>query len=274
MLEGILLFIFGTAIGSFLNVLIDRLSHDESILGRSHCDYCKKTLEARDLIPVVSFLIAKARCRYCKKNLSWYYPFVELLTGIVFVFVWFNMPWEFFLAVYPNLNSAIDSIALLPLFLIKLCTLGVVSCIIVMFFADLKYFIIPDGVQIGFAYFALILFFIGEVDLQQLVYRLGCAIIVMLPMLCIYLFTKGRGLGFGDVKLAANIGLFMGIVYAFAALYISFILGAVIGVGMILLRKGKMKTKIPFGPFILLGVLAVMFMFPQVKQFVYFYYGI
>ncbi len=274
MLEGILLFHFGLAIGSFLNVLIDRLSHDESILGRSHCDYCKKTLEARDLVPVLSFLLANARCRYCKKKLSWYYPFVELLTATTFVLVWFNMPWEFLQAVYPNLNSIISSMALLPLFLVKLCILGIVSCIIVMFFADLKYFIIPDGVQIGFAYFALLLFFIGEVSLQQLVYRLGCSIIVMLPMLGIYLFTKGRGLGFGDVKLAANIGLFMGIVYGFAALYISFISGAIIGVGMILLRRGKMKTKIPFGPFILIGVLAVMFLFANVKQFVYFYYGI
>jgi len=274
MLEGILVFLIGLAIGSFSNVLIDRLSNDESILGRSHCDNCKRTLTPGELIPVVSFLFQRAKCKQCKKKLSWYYPFIELLTASTFVFVWFNMPWLFLEAVYPNIKSIIDTQALLPLFLIKLSILGIVTCIIVMFFADLKYFIIPDGVQIAFAYFAFLLFFFGNVDLQHVVYRIGSAIVVMAPMLGLYLFTKGRGLGFGDVKLAANMGLFMGIVYAFAALYISFILGAVIGVIMILMRKGKMKTKIPFGPFILIGVLAVMFLFPQVKQFVYIYYGL
>lgn len=273
MFEGTLLFIFGVCIGSFLNVLIDRLSNDETILGRSHCDHCKKTLTSKELIPIISFLSQKARCRNCHKKLSWLYPAVELLTGVTFVLVWFYLPTDFLAAAYPNLVSVINEGSIIPLTIVKLCMLGIISCIIVMFFADLKYFIIPDWVQLGLAYFALLLFFIGDINLQTIVYRLGSGIIVMLPMLAIYLFTKGRGLGFGDVKLAANLGFFMGIQYALAALYMSFIIGALIGTAILLVKRGTLKTKIPFGPFILIGTLLVIFAFKSVEFFIYFYYG-
>src|SRR3989338_8983791 len=80
------LFILGLAVGSFLNVLIDRIPNDESPLsGRSYCDKCKKTLKWYDMVPVASFLILKGKCRFCRASLSFYYPLVELITGIMFV---------------------------------------------------------------------------------------------------------------------------------------------------------------------------------------------
>jgi prepilin signal peptidase PulO-like enzyme (type II secretory pathway) len=272
-LEGITLFIFGICIGSFLNVLADRLSNEETILGRSHYDSCKKQLSWYELIPLVSYFAQTAKCRSCRAPLSFFYPLVELVTGITFVLVWFYFPVDFITAAYPNLETVFQTQNFIPLMVIKLTFLAIMCCIIVMFFADLKYFIIPDWIQLALAYLALLLFFIGSVDLHNLVYRLGSAIIVMLPMLGIFMFTKGRGLGFGDVKLAANLGLFMGIQYAFSALYLSFIIGALTSCIVLVLRKGNMKTKIPFGPFILIGVCIVMFAFPLIQHYLYYYYG-
>jgi len=81
----LLFFILGSAVGSFLNVVIDRTVRGESILGRSYCDHCKATLVAVDLIPIISFVGFGARCRYCQKPISWQYPVVEVLTGLLFV---------------------------------------------------------------------------------------------------------------------------------------------------------------------------------------------
>ena len=86
-----LIFLLGLAIGSFLNVLIDRLVKDESIAyPPSHCDHCKKPLQWYDLLPVVSFIVLNGKCRYCHKSISWQYPIVELLTGILLMFVAFS----------------------------------------------------------------------------------------------------------------------------------------------------------------------------------------
>src|SRR3989338_1077055 len=83
----ILVFFIGIEIGSFLNVLIDRLPQEETIMGRSHCDHCKKDLAWSDLLPILSYVYLGAQCRYCGKKLSLFYPLVEVLTGVMFVFV-------------------------------------------------------------------------------------------------------------------------------------------------------------------------------------------
>src|SRR3989304_2349912 len=81
----LLIFCFGTAIGSFLNVVIDRTTRREVILGRSYCDHCRASLSTFDLIPIVSFVSLGAKCRYCKKPISWQYPLVELICGLLFI---------------------------------------------------------------------------------------------------------------------------------------------------------------------------------------------
>ena len=130
----IFIFILGTAIGSFLNVLVDRLPQEHSIMGRSHCDHCHKTLEAIDLIPVLSFAVFGGRCRRCQQKLSWQYPVSELITGAVFLLV--------FLFVGP---APITITALI----MKLGYLVVFSSILVILFADIKYQIIPDSMQLS-----------------------------------------------------------------------------------------------------------------------------
>src|SRR5689334_5466786 len=84
----IFIFILGTAIGSFINVIADRLPKGESLHGRSHCDHCHYTLEWFTLIPIFSLLALRRRCYYCHKKLSWNYPLSEVLTGVIFVIIW------------------------------------------------------------------------------------------------------------------------------------------------------------------------------------------
>jgi leader peptidase (prepilin peptidase)/N-methyltransferase len=81
------IFVFGASIGSFLNVLIDRLPNNENINGRSHCDYCKKKIPWYDLFPIISFFVLGGETRCCKKKMSFQYPLIETITGIVFVLI-------------------------------------------------------------------------------------------------------------------------------------------------------------------------------------------
>lgn len=255
--SNLFLFILGTAIGSFLNVLIDRLPREESINGRSHCEFCKKILSPLDLIPVVSFLFLKGRCRYCGKRLSWQYPGIEILTGVLFVLI-FNLKFVIY-------NSNFE-------FLIS--NLAIVSCLIVIFFIDLKNQIIPDEMQIALFIIVLLSKIMLGLTGTALGYALIAGLIVMLPILLLYLITRGRGMGFGDVKLAFNMGFFLGIKGGFVAIYLGFILGAFFGILLLLMKKKKMKSKIAFGPFLVIGMLIVMFFEKPIFSLIQKIYGV
>ncbi|PIY71509.1 hypothetical protein COY87_05795 [Candidatus Roizmanbacteria bacterium CG_4_10_14_0_8_um_filter_33_9] len=253
------IFFIGTAIGSFLNVLIDRLPKDKSIMGRSHCDFCRRKLSAIDLIPVFSFLFLKGKCRKCKKKLSWQYPGIELLTGIVFVLV--------YVILAPNVivqNQILDASRSGGTYqndvFSLLFTLSIASCLIVIFFTDVKYQIIPDQMQIAMFVFSFLLqiVIIKNSYLVALLLVVGSGIVVMIPILLIYLLTKGRGMGFGDVKIAFNMGILLGIKSGLLALYFGFIFGAVYSIVLIILKKKKMKSKVAFGPFLILGILIIV----------------
>jgi leader peptidase (prepilin peptidase)/N-methyltransferase len=232
------LFILGLSIGSFLNVLIDRLPKEEQITGWSYCDSCHHRLFMLDLIPVFSFLSLKRRCRYCRKKISIHYPLVEILTGVMFILTWNIIPGGY------NI--------------VKLAYLGVISCLIIVFFSDLKYHIIPDSVQMTLFIFSL--FAVGK-DINLIIFagRIASALLIMAPILILHLLTHGNGMGFGDVKLAFIIGFLLGIRGGLVALYIAFIIGAVVGIIFIILGKKGLKSKIAFGPFLVLGILTMIF---------------
>lgn len=265
-LEVVIVGLLGLCMGSFLNVVADRLSNDIPITGRSQCGYCHKTLKWYELVPVVSFFVQGGKCRSCRKKLSWYYPLSEIMTALLFVAAWIFFPVDFFREVYPNtipvlyiaqqglegsLNVTADGV---QFYLLKVLFLGVVSCTVAIILADLKYFIIPDEVQIAFAFFAIAILAIGTPLVEDAGMHIFAAFLIMLPMLAIYLGTSGNGLGFGDVKLAANMGLFLGVKGGLIALYWAFILGTVVGVLAMIVQKKGMKSKIPFGPFLVLGM--------------------
>lgn len=227
-------FILGLLVGSFVNVLIDRLPHGENVLwNRSHCDYCKKTLRWFELIPIFSFLIQRGRCRRCRKKLSIQYPLVELATGIGFTFL-HSFPF---------------------------CLLFI--SLLVIFVADLKYQIIPDS-MIGLGFLATIVYWferslpVGDI-LQYAVTGLACFVVFYL----IWLGTRGKGLGFGDVKFAPLMGVLLGFPGVISAFYVAFLTGALVGVILILGRKKTWKSKIAFGSFLVLGTVVAWEWQPQ-----------
>jgi leader peptidase (prepilin peptidase)/N-methyltransferase len=232
-------FILGSAVGSFLNCVIYRLETGESFLkGRSYCPHCKHVLSWKDLIPIFSFLILKGKCRYCKKKISFQYPLVELLTGILFVLA---------IPIYEALTS-IDLIFYWVL----------TSFLIIIFVFDLKHYLIPDKV----IYPAIAITFLNQVltyNIQHLTSNLMLGILPSLFFLAIILISHETWMGFGDFKLSILMGLTLGWPKILVALFFAFLSGAIVGLILILLKRKTMKSQIPFAPFLVSGTFFAMF---------------
>lgn len=234
-------FFLGMSVGSFLNVLIDRLPKGESVLvGRSHCDWCKKNLRWYELIPLFSWIIQAGRCRRCHKRLSIQYPLIELTSGILFII-------------------GFQQTQIIP-FLFVSCSL------LVIFVADLKYQIIPDSMVVVGVLGALI-GFIGQIRPIGLLPYLASAAGAAGFFLLLWLVTRGRGMGFGDVKLAFFLGLLLGFPGIVIALYAAFLTGALVGVILILLRKKTIKGSVAFGPFLIIGAIVATLWTDQIRHF-------
>jgi len=240
------IFIFGLIVGSFLNCVIYRLEKKESFLrGRSYCPHCKHPLAWYDLIPLLSFIFLRRRCRYCHKPISWQYPIVELATGFLFTLPLFSSPsqwegevwwgWFFYL---------------------------LIACfLIIIFVYDLKHFTILDKVLIPaiiLSVFYRVLELIINNQLSIINYfcaALGAAGFFLL----IYLISKGKWIGFADVKLAILLGLILGWTKIGLSLFLSFFIGAIIGIGLVVFSDKKFKSEIPFAPFLITGALISLF---------------
>ncbi|OGH18631.1 MAG: hypothetical protein A3F31_01615 [Candidatus Levybacteria bacterium RIFCSPHIGHO2_12_FULL_38_12] len=267
-----LLFILGICVGSFLHVLIDRIPREQTIIkGRSYCESCKKVLKWYDLIPLFSYVQLWGKCRYCHTSLSYYYPVVELVTGVMFVTTSLFLPIE-------SITYQVLSIRQIFLMSYYLFT---ISSLIVIFFADLKYGIIPDKILFPLIVITLIgtvipvcpypsfRFVRAELSVQN-PFDPGCGrlgdltrmmsgIGSFLFFLLLFVFTKGKGMGFGDVKFAFFMGLFLGFPKILIALYIAFLTGACISIILLIGGKKKLKSTIPFGPFLVIGTMVSMF---------------
>ncbi len=217
-------FLIGLAIGSFINVLALRYPF-WNFWGRSHCLHCRKNLSWQELIPVFSFLIQRGRCRSCKAKISLQYPIVELLAGIGAVI----------LPVY----------FLIPSYILLLTSL-----------IDFRLQVIPDELSAALGWWgAGAIFLFGASWLNHLVAAAGAAAFLG----SVILFTKGRGMGFGDLKLGAALGLWLGFPKIAFSLWAAFIIGAAWGVFLLLAKKKNLKDAIPFGPFLALGALITLF---------------
>lgn len=235
------IFFIGLIVGSFLNVLIDRLPREESPWrGRSHCDHCHKILKPLDLIPIYSFLWLAGKCRYCKKRLSWQYPLVELATGFLFagLFYWYSS-FNFQL-------STFNYILLVTLF----------SAFLVIFVADLKYQVIPDQMTVVTLITSLVYVLVLGLPIWT---HFISGLSAFSFFLCLFLVTQGRGMGFGDVKLAFVIGFLLGFPKIVISLYLAFLTGAAISIILILWQRKHIKDRIAFGPFLIVGAVTSFF---------------
>jgi len=265
------IFLIGTAIGSFLNVLIDRLPNNESIAGRSHCDHCKKQVAWFDLIPVFTFFILKGKSRCCQKKLSFQYLLIEILTGILFILI-FNFQFSIFNQ-FLNFNNLI----LISNYKFQISNLlvmwGIVSCFIVIVVSDFKYHLISDYLLVALLVFSLLFHINNNETINQFINFFLSSLIVALPIFFIYYLSKEKAMGQGDVYLAAIIGFLLGWQKGFLALYIAFVSGAIIGVSLMILQRKKIKSRIAFGPFIILGTVVMMFYGERILEIIKKIYG-
>ena len=241
-------FILGSAVGSFLNVVIDRTTRGESIRGRSYCDHCHATLKTVDLVPIFSFVGLGGRCRVCKKPVSWQYPIVEAIAGILFVISFLTL-------------SAAGNLTIASL----LFNFFLISVLIIVAAVDIKFSLIPTS----FVYLAsLITLLYNFIFLSQdaFVQNAGTAFLAALVFGLIVLVTRGKGMGTGDITLAFLMGLVLGFSQTVLAVFLAFFSGALVSVFLIILGKKHFGQTIPFAPFLVLGFLLGLFWGRQILQ--------
>lgn len=233
-------FIFGTVVGSFLNVCIYRIPARISIVSpSSRCPLCKRHIPFYLNIPLLSYIMLGGRCRYCRVPISLQYPFVEALTGFfaAVLFLRFQLTAEFF-AYFIFLSS-----------------------LIVITFIDLRHKIIPDvisipGVVLGFA----LSFFLPAPGILNSFTGIVLGGGILVGIAAAYYFFSGKeGMGGGDIKLLAMIGAFLGWEGVLFTLFTASCIGAVLGLAaVVILGKGS-KYALPFGPFLALGAVLYLF---------------
>ncbi len=232
----ILATITGAIIGSFLCVGIHRLPRGESLLRpRSHCSHCRRILRWQDLIPVLSFLWRRGRCRFCQTSIPIYHPIVEVLAALVWMrlFQIYGLSWLF------------------------LTTATICSLLIVIAFIDLHWFCIPNSLVLIGIFLALIRHFILD-DTAVLAPFIGLSagtMMLWLPSQISKAFFHRPGLGAGDVKLAAMLGMFWGWQHIFVVIWLACLAGAVYGIAGMRAGRFTRTSKIPLGFF--LGVSAI-----------------
>ncbi len=268
----IVFFILGLGVGSFLNVLTirfqpkDNFSIWQSLKGRSHCPYCKKQLKWYELIPVFSFMLQKGKCRKCGASLSWQYPIIEFLTGLMFVFV--GWQWISFIGIY-NLPKLLFFTLIWDFYF---------SIFLALTIIDLKHFVVPQALLdvIFFPALFLNLFFtFGFLKAPKSflgtyvnffprfnIYFLDSLVGLILTAGFLWLLvkiTKEKAIGMGDVKIFFILSLIFPWPAILIIFFISFFLGGLFSIISIIFKKYDLKSKVPFFPFIFLASIIVFF---------------
>lgn len=240
--------IFGAIVGSFLNVIIHRLPLEESIVfPASRCPSCRTPIRFYDNIPVVSWVVLRGRCRSCREPISPRYPLVELANGI------------FYAALY--LHTGVDW-AFIPL-------AATISIFIALVFIDLDVQLLPDvldlpGIAIGVAIGALragdrLPLVVSSSWIDSLIGAAAGAGILYALSVAYRLIRKVEGMGLGDVKMLGMIGAVVGWQAVAPVLFVASIVGAVFGIALAMRREEGLQAALPFGIFLGLATLAVMF---------------
>ena len=249
----IIVFILGSIWGSFSNVCINRIPDNISVVqGRSHCPSCKKMINWYDNIPLISFIILKAKCRSCSTKISSKYFLVELISAISFVFIFYLFGF---------------SLTTLLLFILSIS-------FIIIFFIDLKHFIIPNEIT----YPLMVIGFIKSFDpnlnmdlfpdfMNSLIGGLFGYIIIWL---IIFIFKKLRdkeGMGLGDAKLLSVIGFWFGWVSIPFVIFFSSTVALLSTLPDLIKNKKNLSSQIPFGPYIIIGCLMFLVFNEQIKLY-------
>lgn len=235
----------GLVLGSFANVVIYRVPRKESIaFPGSHCPSCGHAIGVADNIPVLSWLILRGRCRWCRAPIGWRYPAVELLTGALFGLAAGLLP------------RPTDLIAFLPL----------LWALVVLAFIDIQHKLLPNVIVLPLIALEAGLFAISAAlgpGLRVWVQALETGA-VGFGFFFLLVLIAPAGMGMGDVKLSAVLGMALGYFghpwhRLFVGFFLAFLIGALAGIGLMAARRGGMKTQIPFGPYLALGTTITIF---------------
>ncbi|MCA9352579.1 prepilin peptidase [Patescibacteria group bacterium] len=259
--------VFGLLVGSFLNVIALRFHIGKGIRGRSQCFSCNHVLGWKDLIPLFSFVLQKGRCRYCLSHISVDNLYAELCTGVFFGLIAGRA--ALFGEIPLTLGYFISTLFLFILF----------SILIVIFLYDVRHKIIPDVLSLVFGVMSFVSIFLFDVANHIFTYtgvhmpswfHIFSGILIPLPFVVLWFISRGRWIGLGDPKLMVGIGFLLGFERGVSAVFLSFWLGALFALGLMLmnalfhktlLRKGKksiMKAELPFAPFLIIATLVVL----------------
>ncbi len=232
----------GAIVGSFLNALVFRFNTGRGMGGRSRCMRCNHTLGAVDLVPVFSFLFLRGRCQYCHAKISFQYPLVELSAALISVAVYLVHP-------------AVGSYAFWLLVWMTLLFVVVY---------DLRHTVIPWSASILLMLLAVVSLFSAWEPSLALFYpsilELLAGPLLALPLFLFSLVSQGRWMGWGDSGLELSLGWFLGLTAGLTALVLAFWIGAVVGIALIVFKKGlTMRSEVPFAPFLVLGAFIAHF---------------
>ncbi len=271
------LILLGLVLGSFINALVwrlrkqdelvypelvdnkrrgskDNLTKDELSIarGRSMCPECHHMLAAKDLVPVFSWIWLRGKCRYCHKPISWQYPLVELLTGVLFAVSYVFWPLEF------------DALGIFRLAFWLIFVTGFVALAVY----DLHWFELPDRIVwplLALAVLQTLTVFIVGRDITILAQALLGAVVITGVFGGLYAVSKGKWIGFGDVKLSPVLGLLAGTPSkAFLVIFFASVIGTLVSLPLFMKDKNSFKKQIPFGPALLLATLIVVLFGTQV----------
>jgi leader peptidase (prepilin peptidase)/N-methyltransferase len=227
-------------VGSYLNVLIHRLPRELStVLPRSRCPRCGAAIRARDNVPVLSFLLLRGRCRSCGERISWRYPAVEAATATLFV-------------------ACVARFGFTPALL-----LGCVFCALLLTLAviDAEHFLLPDkltypGIVLGLAGSAVAPW---TTPASSALAALGGSLVLLALIGVWYLLRHQLAMGFGDPKMMAMIGAFLGVRLTVFCLFVASVLGALAGLGLLLAGRARWSSRLPFGIFLAAGAALALF---------------
>jgi leader peptidase (prepilin peptidase)/N-methyltransferase len=232
----IIILILGLLIGSFLNVCIYRIPKKESIaFPPSHCTSCNTQLKPWDLIPVLSYLVYRGKCRYCKEKVSIQYPIIELTNGLLYLFLYQKFGLTVEAGMYAILTSVLIVIAVIDFFTQE----------------------IPDELNIS-VLIAGIVFLILNFSLGNLI-NSGLGLLLGGGLFLLIAVVSGGAMGGGDIKLMGVLGFWYGWKLTLILSFMAFIIGAIASMLLIAVKIKKMKDYIPFGPFIVIAALIIIF---------------